>query len=115
MQAVIPDTLSPVVRAALSEAVSALGDLYGSRLRHLVLFGSQARGYTHTESDVDVLVVLGEELDYVAEVRRLLDIMMLLLDRFEVVVSFKPVSLSTYRNTEHPLMINIHQEGAVLV
>jgi len=115
MHAALPDTLSPVVRAALSEAIPALGDLYSSRLRHLVLFGSQARGEAHSESDVDVLVVLSEELDYVAEVRRLLDIMMRLLDRFEVVVSFKPVSLSTYRNTEHPLMINIHREGAVLV
>ncbi|WP_457653426.1 nucleotidyltransferase family protein [Rhodocaloribacter sp.] len=115
MNPALPDTLSPAVRAALAEAVAMLGDLYGSRLRHLVLFGSQARGESHPESDVDVLVVLGEELDYVVEVRRLVGVMMRLLDRFEVVVSFKPISLATYRNPRHPLMINIRREGAMLV
>ncbi len=115
MNPALPDTLSPTVRAALSEAVATLGDLYGSRLRHLVLFGSQARGNPHPESDVDVLVVLGEEPDYVAEVRRLVGVTMRLLDRYEVVVSFKPISLSTYLNPRHPLMINIRREGAVLV
>ncbi len=39
-----PEHLSPVVQAVLADATAALRDLYGERLRHLVLYGSQARG-----------------------------------------------------------------------
>jgi len=35
-----------------------LGDVFGDRLRDVVLIGSRARGQAHPESDVDLLVVL---------------------------------------------------------
>ncbi len=114
MPTTLPDHLTPAVRAALSDTLSALPTLYGDRLRHVVLYGSQVRGEAHPESDVDVLVVLEGEVDYIAEVRRLLALKMDALARYEVLVSLKPVSLATFQNQGHPLMINVHQEGALL-
>ena len=37
MQVTLPDTLNPAVRAALTDAVAALRELYGARLLRLVL------------------------------------------------------------------------------
>lgn len=110
----LPPHLSPPVRAALTEAMAVVRDLYGPRLQHLVLFGSHARGDAHEASDVDVLVVLGGEVDYMAEVRRLLALKLDLLDRYDLLVSFIPVAQSTYQNAGHPLMINVYEEGTVL-
>ncbi|MGQ0732838.1 MAG: nucleotidyltransferase domain-containing protein [Acidobacteriota bacterium] len=53
----LPETTSPVVRAALTAALSAWTELLGPRLVSLVLFGSVARGDAGASSDIDVLVV----------------------------------------------------------
>jgi len=54
----------------LKELKEALRGIYGGRLRGLYLFGSYARGDEVAESDVDVLVVLGEITSYGAEIDR---------------------------------------------
>ena len=44
--------------------------LYGDRLSRLILYGSQARGDAREGSDIDVLIVLGGEVDVWAEIKR---------------------------------------------
>ena len=44
------------LRDTLRWATQSLRDIYGSRLRRLVLFGSQTRGEDRPESDVDLLL-----------------------------------------------------------
>ena len=109
-----PDHLAPTVRAALDDAAEALRALYGDRLHALVLYGSQARGDAHDESDVDVLVVLDDEVDFVAEVKRMLDLRMNVLRRYTLLLSLIPVARITYEDETHPLMMNVHREGIAL-
>ena len=59
-------------------------------------------------------MVLDGEVDYIAEVRRMLEVKRVALERYEVLLSLKPVPLATYQNHGYPLMINVHQEGALL-
>jgi predicted nucleotidyltransferase len=71
-----PD-LPPLSGAFDAEAIARstaedLRSLYGSHLRSVVLFGSWARGDAHTESDIDLLVVL-DELGSPWEELRLMD------------------------------------------
>ena len=57
----MPQTAPPVsgkLEETLRWATGRLREIYGPRLKRLVLFGSQARGDATPESDVDVLVVL---------------------------------------------------------
>ena len=100
--------------AALREAKQALGELYGDRLARVVLYGSQARGDATPESDLDVLVVLRDPVDVVAEIKRLVPLETALLDRYEEVVSLMPFAETRYHNAEHPLMMNVHAEGIEL-
>ena len=52
----------------LARLWAGLDALYGPRLVHLLLYGSQARGEATVESDIDVLVVLQGSVDPGAEI-----------------------------------------------
>ena len=58
-----------VTPAKLREAVRRLVD--AARPRRIILFGSRAHGDAHEDSDVDLLIVLAEVKDRVAEMVRL--------------------------------------------
>lgn len=107
-----PGSVGPVIHSAIKDAGAALRALYGHRLKHLVLFGSQARNEARIDSDVDLLVVLEGNVDFAREARHMLDIYFASLRNHHVVLSLIPVSASTFQDLSHPLMINIHQEGA---
>jgi len=53
--------LSALERAALAEYQSSLLARFPQRIRRITLFGSKARGDAGPDSDVDVLVVLGDQ------------------------------------------------------
>lgn len=114
LPATLPDHLAPTVRAALDDAAAVLRDRYGERLRHLVLYGSHARGEAHDESDVDVLVVLRDPFDTVRETRQLADIAWELLGRYGLTVHLLPFQEDRYLDQGHPLMMNVREEGILL-
>jgi predicted nucleotidyltransferase len=53
---------------------AALNEMYGDRLERVVLYGSQARGNAHEESNYDVAVFLRDMPDRIAELYRLADL-----------------------------------------
>ena len=95
----------PEWRAALDDFVAAVTREYGGRLKGVILYGSRARGEAAGDSDVDVLVVLGEVEDHWAERHRLGDIAYRVTaesDRWDDRAGW-------------PLYRNVHREGKVLV
>ena len=66
-----PELPAPPLDAhAVARAVAAdLRELYGDRLKDVILFGSQARGDAHPESDIDLMVVLDEVPSRLRELR----------------------------------------------
>jgi len=95
----------------LSELRTAPEDLYGERLVRLVLYGSQARGDTHEESDVDVLVVLEGPVEPGPEIRRMRDIRTRLGLQYEKALSLLPVSETEYRNQSSSWLANARRDG----
>jgi uncharacterized protein len=49
---------TPEVREAIERFRESVRSRFGGRLRQITLFGSQARGDAHADSDVDLLVVV---------------------------------------------------------
>jgi uncharacterized protein len=106
--------MSPKLRVILSELQRELRKLYGTRLAHLVLYGSQARGEAETYSDIDVLVVLKGPVDSLLEIERagyaVADISL----RYNTVLSCLYVSEERYAQEKSPLLLNIHREGVLV-
>jgi hypothetical protein len=108
----LPPSMAGTDAIAIARAVAAdLRELYGERLHDVVLFGSQARGDAHPESDIDLLVVLDE----VPSRRRELDRADPVLWRHslenDTVVTEVPVSVAEYQAAQTPLLIRARAEG----
>jgi predicted nucleotidyltransferase len=97
---------------AIARALSEdLRELYGNRLKRVLLFGSWARGDAHPESDVDLLVVLDRVESPWEELRRMADI----LDRHSVdndtVVTALVVAERDVAQPASPVVIRASVEG----
>lgn len=116
----LPSHVSPAVQRALSEAKQRLQSTYGNRLRHVILYGSRARGDARSEghpsgeSDVDILVVLDDDTNRYAEFKRLAELKMDLFERHRLTLSFKPYTEEAYQDLRRPFIQNVHAEGIEL-
>lgn len=104
--------LPPPVRAAVTEAVARLREVYGDRLDRVILYGSYARGDARPDSDVDLLVVLRGEYNRYQEVKqRTGPIEFDLFERLDLDVSIHMFSDVEVGDMRSPFMRNIRDEG----
>ncbi|MGA1356408.1 MAG: nucleotidyltransferase family protein [Prochlorothrix sp.] len=114
--------VNPRLQPILSQLKQDLSALYGDRLRHLTLFGSQARGDHDPESDIDILVVLGAQnsqgiespLNPGQEIKRTGKIVADLSLDHDVVISCLFMDEMQYQTRNSALLRNIRQEGVLL-
>lgn len=102
------------VAAILSKLRRYLEEIYGDRLTQLILYGSQARGSAHSESDIDVLIVLKEPFDFVTEVKRTNDFIADLCLDHEMLISAPIASASQFASAQTPFFINVRREGLLV-
>jgi predicted nucleotidyltransferase len=91
-----------------------LRELYGGRLRRVLLFGSWARGDAHAEADVDLLVVLDQVDSVWAELQRMDDILWRHSFENDTVVSALVIDESRFHDPEAPVVMRAKVEGVAL-
>jgi predicted nucleotidyltransferase len=69
-----------------------LAEHYGDRLQQVIVFGSVARNEAHSESDLDLLVVLNLPFDYFQELRTIVELLYPIQLETEVVISAQPAA-----------------------
>ena len=106
--------LDPAVEALLAQVRSRLESHYGPRLAGIVLYGSVARRTEEPESDLDLLVLLGGELDYFRELRTLVEVLYPLQLDSERLISALPAVLDEYRAGSLQLHRNAAREGVAV-
>lgn len=95
----------------LNDIRSRLGETHGQRLRGVVLYGSEARGEADEDSDVDVLVLLADPIDYGRDLEANLKALHPLSMQIGRRISAKPISAVEYETVDCPLYRNAHREG----
>jgi uncharacterized protein len=87
--------------------------LYGDRLTHVILFGSQARNEAQPDSDIDILVVLKDDVDSWTEIKRTGEIVTQLCLEYTVVICCIFISEIQHQAQQTALLRNVSQEGVI--
>lgn len=95
----------------LAEIKSRLTTAHGARLRGVILYGSEARGQAGPDSDVDVLVLLDEPLEYGHDLEENIKALYPLSVEIDRRISAQPVSAREYETYDCPLYRAVHEEG----
>ena len=96
----------------LQNIKNKLRDLYGSRFRGLVLFGSVARGAADEESDIDLLCLLDGPVSTIDEIDPIIEATSDLKWQYpEKAFSIKAVDVADYDDGAYPLVIEAKREG----
>ena len=102
------------ISRVLRELRAELESIYGPRLVNVILFGSQARGDAAPSSDIDVLVVLGGNVEPGKEIARTGRTVAALSLGFDLVISCVFISAKRYSKEQTPLLLNIRNEGVAI-
>jgi predicted nucleotidyltransferase len=92
-----------------------LREIYGARLRRLILFGSQARGDARPDSDVDLLVVLGGPVRSYEESKRTSRVATRAAAYRGTTLSFVHLSEAAFAEDRHSLIPSVKEEGVDLL
>jgi len=106
----IPERLKPIV----AELKRGLQEIYGDRLRAVVLFGSQARGEATEDSDVDVAVVLDDYENAIEELWRMDPVTWRLSLENDLLLTVVPIKEQAWLEQDYPLHRNVQREGVAV-
>lgn len=103
------------LRTTLRWATASLRELYGPRLKRLILFGSQARGEAKPESDVDVLIVLEGPTGAYEEAKRTSRVATKAAAYRDTTLSLVHMSEEEFTGGRSPLVWSVREDGIDLL
>ncbi len=99
------------LRSILDEFSAALKQRHGDRFVGLWLYGSQARGDAHPDSDVDLILRLRHVTQPGREIDKIGDILADMNLRYGVLLSVLPVDETAFEKAQGPFWRNVRNEG----
>jgi predicted nucleotidyltransferase len=103
------------IEPTLKEFKQKIAELYGQRLKKVVLYGSYARGQANDEhSDIDLAIVIEGDVNPCSEIDRMIDIINEINLEYNVLISVYPVSEENYIEIKSPLLLNIRREAILI-
>jgi len=91
-----------------------LSELYGKRLRGIVLYGSRARQNAAVDSDLDLLVLLNGPVDLGKEITTIIDAIYPLQLEIDFPIHILPVDEDRFRAQEFGLYRAAKKEGMLV-
>jgi predicted nucleotidyltransferase len=105
---------SLIINKILEKVKGFLQKTYQENLDKVILFGSRARGDHHSDSDIDILIVLKEPFNYSQEIEKTSIFISEVSLEFDLVISrvFAEAKELNLKNT--PFFMNVRKEGVTL-
>ena len=100
-----------MIEQLLSELKAGLAILYGNRLKGVYLFGSYARGDHDQESDLDILIILDDIVEFGTEIRRTGELASNLSLKYGISISRKFISEDRWLQGDSVLLRNVRAEA----
>lgn len=104
------DEIKPLLREFKGE----VKNIYGPRMKQVILYGSYARGEAEAGSDLDLIIVLDEVEDPLAEREGLSELIFEFSLRYSKVLSVVLVSEKALLEGQKPLFLNVKREGVTI-
>jgi len=98
----------------LKQCRTILEDLYGDRLKGVILYGSTARGTDTEDSDIDLLVLLDGPVNAGEEVFRIWDVLYPAQLESDRHISVIPADAKRFRSGECGLFRNAQKDGVAV-
>ena len=98
----------------IKEFRERIAELYGPRLKKVILYGSCARGQATADSDIDLAVVLEGNVAPGKEIDRMIDIITDLNLDHAVLISVYPVSEKDFNSVNSPTILNLRRHGVLV-
>jgi predicted nucleotidyltransferase len=99
------------LKDVLSKLRIGLSEILRGQLVGVYLYGSQARGEAHFDSDIDVIIILRDDFDYSEMLDKTVDLVADLSLEFDVVISRAFVSKDRYEHEMSPFYMNVRREA----
>lgn len=110
------DTLDSSATTSIVEICrNRLNEHYRDRLQSVILYGSAARQEMTADSDIDLLVVLAQPLDYFAELRTIIELLYPIQLEASHWISAKPAGIGEFEAGAIQLYRNVLREGVVML
>lgn len=100
-----------MIEQLLSELRAGLAILYGNRLKGVYLFGSYARGDHDQESDLDILIILDDIVEFGTEIRRTGELASNVSLKYGISISRKFISEDRWLQGDSVLLRNVRAEA----
>jgi predicted nucleotidyltransferase len=95
----------------VQECRTILERYYGSRFKGLILYGSMARNQAAPGSDIDLLVLLSQPVNYFDELYQIIELLYPIQLESEQLISAKPAPLDEFQHGRIQLYRNARREG----
>lgn len=104
-------TKNETTEKLLAELKERLTQIYGSRIKSIILFGSYARGEEEEGSDIDILLVLDDFQQTEAEHELLIAAQSELCLKYVILPSVITISEKEFLTRQSPFLLNVRKEG----
>jgi predicted nucleotidyltransferase len=102
------------VKDILQQVRRGLEEIYGARLKGLVLFGSHARGEATAESDLDLLFVLDDFASPFEEITRTSALVSDICLEYGELLSLIPIRGQDWRERDSAFLDCVREEGVLV-
>lgn len=107
------------INQAINDFIEGANEIFGNRIKKIILYGSYARGDFNEHSDIDIMILTDLANDEISEYREKLSCLIYDVEckyDFEIYLSplIKNIDKFNYWLEAMPFYMNVQREGVVL-